>query len=243
VAVLAAATVNVLSNGPLVRMDTWVWSGLHPVSRSAGWQWLGGSRLAPARLIVDLADPRVAIPGLLLVALAVGFRRQSLRPLVTAAVAVGLLVATVIPAKILIGRLSPGQLQLLPGHHLGAFPSGHTTTATVCYTLAALLLGSVLPASSRRVLLTALPAWFLLVGAALVWCDFHWVTDVVAGWALAAIIVSATRWLTCRDRRETGTGPGASGSTGNGARQPDGGANAGLSTARTRGRGTAGAWC
>jgi undecaprenyl-diphosphatase len=28
-----------------------------------------------------------------------------------------------------------------------------------------------------------------LVGVALIWCNYHWFTDVVAGWALAAIIV------------------------------------------------------
>jgi len=46
---------------------------------------------------------------------------------------------------------------------------------------------------------------FLLVGFALVWQNLHWFTDVVAGWALAAIIIQATLRLTRAGR----TGPGA----------------------------------
>jgi membrane-associated phospholipid phosphatase len=205
-AVLAILTINVLASGPLVRMDQRVWSAVRSWSQSPAWHWVGGSKFAPAQLVVDLADPHVAIPVLLLVTLAIGARRRSLRPLLTAAVAVILLVATVIPAKILIGRLAPGQLRMQPGDW-GAFPSGHTTTATVCYVLAALLLVPQLPAAGRRALLAALPVWCLLVGAALVWRNYHWVTDVVAGWALAAIVLQATVWLTCRAGRPAGTGP------------------------------------
>jgi len=204
--VLAILTINVLADGPLVRMDQRIWSAVQPRSHSLAWQWLGGSRFAPARLLVDVADPPVAIAVLLLVAIAVSGRRRSLRPLSAAAVAVALLVATVIPAKILIGRLGPGQLRQQPGGW-GAFPSGHTTTATVCYVLAALLLAPHLPAGGRRILLAALPVWCLLIGAALVWRNYHWVTDVVAGWALAAIILQATVWLTSRYGRRAGAGP------------------------------------
>ena len=37
----------------------------------------------------------------------------------------------------------------------------------------------------RRIMITA-------VGAALVWCDYHWFTDVVAGWALSALLIELT---------------------------------------------------
>src|SRR6266568_1417430 len=113
--VLAILTINVLTSGPLVRMDQRVWSAVRSWSQSPGWHWAGGSRFAPAELVIDLADPHVAVLVLLLVAL----------------------------------------------------PSGHTTTATVCYVLAALLLAPRLPAAGRRWLLAALPAWCLVVGAAL----------------------------------------------------------------------------
>jgi membrane-associated phospholipid phosphatase len=35
-----------------------------------------------------------------------------------------------------------------------------------------------------------------LVGVALIWCDFHWFTDVVAGWALSALVIVAALRLT-----------------------------------------------
>jgi membrane-associated phospholipid phosphatase len=41
---------------------------------------------------------------------------------------------------------------------------------------------------------------WLLVGAALIWCDYHWTTDVLAGWALSALIV----WLALRVRLPRG---------------------------------------
>jgi membrane-associated phospholipid phosphatase len=128
-------------------------------------------------------------------ALTVSSRRRSLRPLLAAAIAAILLVATVIPAKILIGRLSPGQLRLAPGAE-GSFPSGHATTASVCYVLAVLPLLPYLPALARRITLAAVAVWCLLIGAVLVWLNYHWFTDVVAGWALAAIIIGVTLRLT-----------------------------------------------
>jgi membrane-associated phospholipid phosphatase len=49
------------------------------------------------------------------------------------------------------------------------------------------------PPRIRRVALTGLAVLWLLVGAALVRCDYHWFTDVAAGWALAAIIVQVVQ--------------------------------------------------
>jgi membrane-associated phospholipid phosphatase len=208
--VLAALTIDVLANGPLVRLDRQVWSAVRPIAHSPGWQWAGGGAFSPAQIVVDLADPHLAVPVLVLIALAASARQRSLRPLLTASVAVILLVATVIPAKLMIGRLAPGQLRMQPGD-TGAFPSGHTTTATVCYVLAALLLAPLLPAARRRALLVILPAWCVIVGAALVWRNYHWVTDVAAGWALAALILQTTCWLGGRARWAASTEPQVAG--------------------------------
>jgi membrane-associated phospholipid phosphatase len=176
---------------------------VHTLANSPAWQWLWG----PTRLIIQAADPVVAVTVLAVSALTVSARRRSLRPLLTAAVAVTLLAVTVVPAKILIGRLSPGQRFLPPGA-MGAFPSGHTTTASVCYVLAVLPLLPYLPAWTRRIALAALAVWCLLVGFALVWQNLHWFTDVVAGWALAALIIQATLRLTRAGRAAPGAPPG-----------------------------------
>jgi membrane-associated phospholipid phosphatase len=28
-----------------------------------------------------------------------------------------------------------------------------------------------------------------------VWCDWHWFTDVVAGWALSGLLIQLTFWI------------------------------------------------
>ena len=204
-AVLAILTINVLASGPLVGADQRIRAFTRSLASSPGWHWLGG----PARLIVDLANPLVAIAVLTVSALAVGARRRSLQPLLTAAVAAILLLVTVVPGKILIGRLAPDRLRPLAPGGLGSFPSGHTTTASVCYVLAALLpLLPQVPAWIRRIALAVLPVWCLLVGAALVWLNYHWFTDVAAGWALAAIIIQVTLRLTRGPYSGLSTPPG-----------------------------------
>ena len=76
----------------------------------------------------------------------------------------------------------------------GYFPSGHTSTACVCYLAGRAADHRGRPARVRRAALAGLAAVWLLVGVALVWCDYHWATDVLAGWALSALIV----WLALR---------------------------------------------
>ena len=47
----------------------------------------------------------------------------------------------------------------------------------------------------RNLALAGLAVLWLAVGAALVWCDYHWFTDVVAGWALSGLIIQLTFWI------------------------------------------------
>jgi undecaprenyl-diphosphatase len=187
-AILAVLTVNVLTHGPLVSLDRRIREAVLAHASSPGWRWLVGSPYAPAHLVADLGDPRVAVPVLAATAVVLAARHRTRRPLITAGVGVVLLLATVVSAKFLIGRPGPGRAVLAPGVS-GSFPSGHTTTACVCYSLAVLLLIAGRPPRIRRFALAGLAVLWLLIGAALVWCDYHWFTDVVAGWALAAIIV------------------------------------------------------
>ncbi len=150
-------------------------------------------------MLVDLGNYRVAVPVLAVCALVVAARHRTPRPLLAACAAVVLLLATVTPAKILIRRPGPGLATLGRGS-LGIFPSGHTTTATVCLGMAAALLLPDLPATAGRAVMAAVTALCVLVGLALVWCDYHWFSDVVAGWALAALIVQASVKLVRRSR-------------------------------------------
>jgi membrane-associated phospholipid phosphatase len=215
VLLLTLLTVSVLAGGPLMAADRAIRNAVQAQATSAGWRWLSAGRLAPAQLITDLGSARIAGVVLSATAIAMAVRRRSVRPLVIAAAGGGLLAATVIPAKILIARPGPGYATL-PAGGWGEFPSGHASTAGVCYGLAVLLL-TVLPGTVnapgavnmpeagklRKAASAVAVAVSFLVGVALVWCDYHWFTDVVAGWALAALII----WVVWQAQRRVTSWP------------------------------------
>ena len=187
--IFALLTVNVLTNGPLIGVDERIRWAVQARAHSARWHWVGGHWHAPAELLVHFGDNQVALPLLALAALVVAIRYRSLRPLLAAVIGVALL-GTVILLKILIARAGPGLPPVAPGA-MGVFPSGHSATSSVCLGLAALLLVRDLPGWVRWPALTGTAALCFLVGVALIWLDYHWFTDVVAGWALAALIIMA----------------------------------------------------
>jgi membrane-associated phospholipid phosphatase len=210
---LAGLTAGVQAGGPLVSLDQHIRAAVLSRAATPGWYWLIEYRLSPARVLVNLGDSRIAVPVLLLTAVALSVRRRSPRPLAAAGLAVALLLVTVIPAKVILARPSPGLGPVAPGGW-GAFPSGHTTTGSVCYVLAVLLIAGRARRARRAAGAAAMTLSFL-IGIALVWRDFHWFTDVLAGWALATLIILAARRLTERrlterrltERRLTGRPP------------------------------------
>jgi membrane-associated phospholipid phosphatase len=195
VLVLALLTLNVLADGPLVGVDRRIRQATAAQANSATWHWVGGAAHAPAQLLVQIGNNQVAVPVLMLCALIAAVWHRSVRALVAAVIAIALLLGTVIPAKILIARAGPGLRGVAPGA-MGVFPSGHTTTSSVCLGLGVLLLAPGLRGRARRAAMAVMAALCFLVGAALIWCDDHWFTDVVAGWALAALIVMASLRIT-----------------------------------------------
>jgi membrane-associated phospholipid phosphatase len=192
--ILAVLTIDVLVHGPLTSLDEHVRTAVLARADSPAWRWLSDTPHRPARLLTDLGMNTVAVPILAAVAVAVAIRRHTLRPLLIAVTGVALLLATVIPAKIIIGRSGPGLPAILPGH-LGVFPSGHTSTACICFSLAVLMLVAGQPPRTRYLALGGLALLWLGVGAALVWCDYHWFTDVVAAWALSGLVIQLTFWI------------------------------------------------
>jgi membrane-associated phospholipid phosphatase len=191
---LAILTIDVLVHGPLTSLDERIRTAVLARADSPAWRWLSDTPHRPAQLLTDLGMDTVAVPVLAAVALALAIRRHTLRPLLIALTGVVLLLGTVIPAKIIIARPGPGLPAVLPGQ-LGVFPSGHTSTACVCFSLAVLMLVAGRPARIRYLALASLTLLWLGVGAALVWCDYHWFTDVVAGWALSALLIQLTFWI------------------------------------------------
>jgi membrane-associated phospholipid phosphatase len=188
----------VLANGPLIGLDRRIRQAVQVQANSPAWHWVSAGSYTPARLLVQLGNNQVAVPVLILCALIVAVSHRSLRPLAAAAVGLVLLLGTVIPAKILIARAGPGLPPVARGA-MGVFPSGHTATSSVCLGLGVLLLAPDLAGWARRALVAVMAALCFLVGWALIWCDYHWFTDVVAGWALSALIVMATLRITGLD--------------------------------------------
>ena len=103
----------------------------------------------------------------------------------------------------------PHQLWLV--HASGyAFPSGHTTNATLGYVIAAALLAQRWP-NARAALILVAVVCALAVGLSRVYLGVHWPSDVLGGWLLAltwlSLSVLAYRTVRIlRDRRREAFG-------------------------------------
>lgn len=197
---LTLLTVNVLADGPLVPVDEGIHRVLYHAANSPDWSWLSDGPTTPAGILVDLGNFRIVFPILLVIAGYAALDRRSLRPLLTAVTGMVLVLATVVLLKILVGRPNPGFGPLRQHDLLGAFPSGHTTTACVCYILAALVVTPDAGRRARPIAVTAAAVLGVLVGMAMIWRSQHWFTDVAGGLTLAGLIVPFSMWLTCRGR-------------------------------------------
>ena len=182
---LAVLTTLVAKGGPGVGLDGWVEETL---PRRGG----GPAPLHfVAEAITMVANPPLTM-ALLLAAVALwAIRSRSLWPVVAAAPAVVGLTVTVLVGKWLLARPGPPGSQ--PVDILGAYPSGHTATALVCTgTLAVLFARRLSP--YRRGLTIAVTGWTTLVAWSLLWLHFHWLSDVLGGALLGALLL----WLLYR---------------------------------------------
>jgi undecaprenyl-diphosphatase len=149
---------------------------------------VGRAALPWARRICALGNSDVAGPLLGAGALLATVLRRSLRPLLVSALAAALLIATVVPVKLTLGRAGPDD----PWARLdwyGYFPSGHTATALICYGTLVAVLFPVLGRLWRRVLTALVTLVGVLVGVSLLYARYHWASDVVASFALGALVL------------------------------------------------------
>jgi len=179
-----------LGAGPMIALDEAVRDGVAEVSDASGPDRLDGTM----HVLADLGGP---LPGGIALAGAFAFtalrtrdRRANVRLAVVTAVSVAVVTVAVIAGKVLIARPGPDG-GAIPSGDWGFFPSGHTATSAVCYGVAALLLGTVLSARTRRRVYAGSGALCVLIGFALLWCGYHWLGDVLASWCLCALVLGA----------------------------------------------------
>ena len=133
------------------------------------------------------------------------WRWRSRTPLVLMLIAAAGSLAMTITGKELIGRTRPPRsLAVPPFESSPSFPSGHTLNATVLTGVAVyLLLRRLDSALARTATVLAGVVFVVSMGLSRVFLGHHWLTDVVAGWALGlawvAVVVTAHRlYLTVR---------------------------------------------
>ncbi|WP_280668643.1 MULTISPECIES: phosphatase PAP2 family protein [unclassified Kitasatospora] len=200
---LVAVSWQVAVDGPLLTLDQHIRSAVTHARQALDSSLVNGL----AHLLSDLGDSTVAVPVLLGAGVLTAWRlRRRLRshvhlhqnaadrrwwlPLPTAALAALLIPLLVIPAKAYFARPGPLGQPVIPGQW-GWYPSGHTSTACIAYGAGALLLGRTLAAAARRALYAATAVLGLGVGLGLIWCDYHWFLDVLAGWCLSGLVLGA----------------------------------------------------
>jgi membrane-associated phospholipid phosphatase len=110
--------------------------------------------------------------------------------------------------NVLIGRARPPQADWAGVAGGSAFPSGHTTAATLFAALCAWALAARVPAGwPRRGVCSAAVVYAAAVGWSRIWLGVHWPTDVIGGWLFGAawmtgsIAVILALWRRSADRR------------------------------------------
>ncbi|MDK3255774.1 phosphatase PAP2 family protein [Blastococcus capsensis] len=144
------------------------------------------------RAVTDLGGNFAAILVFTLTTLFLLVRGQRRLAAFSAATGIGL--AILVPVtKALIGRARPlveSPVSELPSN--ASFPSGHAMVAVVTYGMLALLALPAVRSRARRWVLAGTLLIVLAVGFTRLALGVHFVTDVLAGWALGAGLLAVT---------------------------------------------------
>ncbi|WP_345216686.1 phosphatase PAP2 family protein [Georgenia halophila] len=184
------------------------WTPLHELDRAVaqGLNDLLAARPGAVRVLQILTEAGGGSTAGFVMAIAVLWLLIRHRRRLAAYMAVtGIGLAILVPVtKALIGRARP-ELALpvvdLPTN--ASFPSGHAMTSLVTWGALALVALPVVKPSRRRLLIFGATALVVLVGFTRLALGVHFVTDVLAGWALGTAWLAVTtmafrRWLRAR---------------------------------------------
>ncbi len=188
-AAFAALTADVLAHGPIRHVDWWLHAQVDG-HLHGGFAWVLGTAMSLLGRREIVVVPLVVLAGF------AARRYRSLRPLlVSLGVLVGVAIV-VLTFKGAVGRVAPSSGR--DAIHAGgaSFPSGHAIDAVVCWGLVLEFLVSVSQRAeralgrSRRRIITAAVA--LAAGVGMIVLDYHWFSDVIAGWVLGTLVL----WIT-----------------------------------------------
>jgi membrane protein DedA with SNARE-associated domain/membrane-associated phospholipid phosphatase len=167
--------------------------------------------------VTDLGASWFLVPLVLVAGLAWRWRTGGWQPLGMLAAAYGGAWLLSKLVKSIVGRPRP-PLATMAEHVTGmAFPSGHATNSAAVYGMLAVLAGTALgPWRAKVGAWAGLVLVVLAVGFSRLYLGVHWLTDVLAGWALGAawvlVLVAGVRIRVGaggRRQRRGRTGPGA----------------------------------
>jgi undecaprenyl-diphosphatase len=135
----------------------------------------------------NLGSIRILLPLLLVVGVGWRLRRRTWRPLVLLAGAFAGADLAFNAVKELVRRPRPPAVILLKPVTGPSFPSGHATQAVAVYGMLAALVAAATPRWGRKVAAWAAAVVIAgLVGLSRLYLGAHWLTDVLAGFALGA---------------------------------------------------------
>ncbi|WP_166382491.1 phosphatase PAP2 family protein [Catellatospora methionotrophica] len=176
--VLAGITDDVVAQEELSSSDPTVasWLADHRT------HWLTRSMQA----VTWLGSGWVTVPVLVLAALLLPVwrdRRRTLALVLTVSMGSAVLVTI---GKLLTVRPRPVVGEVLTTATGYAFPSGHSAQAAAAYGVLALLISLRVPRAAKPLVWLAATALVLLIGFSRLYLGVHWLTDVLAGYALGA---------------------------------------------------------
>jgi undecaprenyl-diphosphatase len=151
-----------------------------------------------SRLVTDLGGVAVLAGIALVVGVALWFRHR--RVLIAGAPAVSLLVAGALAGigKVIVARQRPPVGLHLLAESDASFPSGHSTDSAALFLSIALVVAIVVLRRPVARVVTVVVGGLLAVavGVSRLVLGVHWPTDVLAGWALGALVAIAVTTAT-----------------------------------------------
>jgi membrane-associated phospholipid phosphatase len=161
--------------------------------RGAGWTGLLEAVSSPVTATVGLAAAVTAM-------LAVGLVARAWRPMATLVLALGGAGVSGLALKALVRRGRPPVTTMLGVPETGwGFPSNHTLVASAVAGAVVLVIWRATPrAGARAGALAAGVTVAVLMGLSRLYLGDHWLTDVLASYAVAGVVLAAVAWVTER---------------------------------------------